>query len=185
MCASEQGCGAVAPRENFDSTHCPVAHGRSRVPGESENGRLKAFQMTTSRGAVAPHRLPAASGRDLHVRDSPLILGYARTLTAARHLQAELFPRSASGEPPHLGPLPRLELHLFSHLHLPSRGALLFFASGLRPQLQGSASARTTRPAGPHLGRRLVDAQIPPSCTLTAGRHRAASEWPRPACSSI
>ena len=153
--------------------------------GESENGRLTAALMTISRGAAAPRRLPAATGRDRHVRDSPWMLGYARTLTAARHLHAQLFLRSASGELPRLGPLPRLEVHLFSHGHLPTCGALLFFAFGLRPWPRISASTCTTRPAGPHLGRRLVDAQIPPSCTLTAARHRAASEWPRPACSSI
>jgi hypothetical protein len=48
--------------------------------GERKNGGLKALPMTTSRGAAAPHRLPAASGRDRHVRDSPVILGCARSL---------------------------------------------------------------------------------------------------------
>jgi hypothetical protein len=48
--------------------------------GESENGVLNSPPMTTSRGAAAPHRLPAASGRDRHVRDSPVILGCARSL---------------------------------------------------------------------------------------------------------
>ena len=57
--------------------------------------------MTTSRGAAAPHRLPAARGRDRHVRDSPWMLGYARTLTAARHLQAQLFFCAAPQESCH------------------------------------------------------------------------------------
>ena len=125
---------------------------------ESENGVLKALPMTTSRGAAAPHRLPAASGRDRHVRDSPWMLGYARTLTAARHLRAQLFLRSASGELPRLGPLPRPEVHLFSYLHLVTCGALLFSSCDLRPRLRSSAFTRTTRPAWPQLGYRLVDA---------------------------
>ena len=37
------------------------------------------------------------------------------------------------------------------------------------------------RPDWPQLGKRLVDAQMAPLCTLMAGRHRAASEWPSPA----
>ena len=41
---------------------------------ESENDGLKALPMTTSRGAAAPHTLPAASGRERHVRDSPVVL---------------------------------------------------------------------------------------------------------------
>ena len=153
--------------------------------GESENGRLTAALMTTSRGAAAPHRLPAASSRDRHVRDSPWMLGYARTLTAARHLQAQLFLRSASGELPRLGPLPRLELHLFSYLHLVTCGALLFSSCDLRPRSRSSASTRTTRPAWPQLGYRPVHAQISSFCTFMAGDQRAASEWPSPACSSI
>ena len=152
-------------------------------PGASENGRLKAFQITTSRGAAAPHRLPAASSRDRHVRDSPWMLGYARTLTAARHLHAQLFLRSASGELPRLGPLPRLEVHLFSYLHLVTCGALLFSSCDLRPRSRSSASTRTTRPAWPQLGYRLVHAQISSFCTFMAGGQRAASEWPSPACS--
>ena len=57
---------------------------------ESENGVLKALPMTTSRGAAAPHTLPAASGRERHVRDSPVVLGCARTLAAARQVPASL-----------------------------------------------------------------------------------------------
>ena len=64
--------------------------------GESENGVLNSPPMTTSRGAAAPHRLPAASGRDRHVRDSPVILGCARSIAAARHLQAWHLASSAS-----------------------------------------------------------------------------------------
>ena len=37
------------------------------------------------------------------------------------------------------------------------------------------------RPDWPQLGKCLVDAQMAPLCTLMAGRHRAASEWPSPA----
>ena len=121
--------------------------------GPSENGRCTACCVTSSRGAAAPHRLPAASGRDRHVRDSPWMLGYARTLTAARHLQARPFLRSASGElpVPRLGPLPRLEMHLFSYLHPVTCGALLFSSCDLRPRSRSSASTRTTRPAWPQL----------------------------------
>ena len=153
--------------------------------GPSENGRCAACSVTTSRGAAAPHRLPAASGRDRHVRDSPWMLGYARTLTAARHLRAQLFLRSASGELPRLGPLPRLEVHLFSYLHLVTCGALLFSSCDIRPRLRSSAFTRTTRPAWPQLGYRLVDAQISSFCTYMVGGQRAASEWPSPAPSSI
>ena len=153
--------------------------------GPSENGRCTACCVTSSRGAAAPHRLPAASGRDRHVRDLPWMLGYARTLTASGHLQAWHLACSTSGEPPRLGPLPRLEVHLFSHLHLPSCGALLSVASGSRPRPRSSVSTCTTRLGWLQLGRRPVGAQIPPSCTLIAGHHRAASEWPRPAGSSI
>ena len=160
---------------------CSVGEGS--VP--SENGRCAACSVTTSRGAAAPHRLPAASGRDRHVRDSPWMLGYARTLTAARHLRAQLFLRSASGELPRLGPLPRLEVHLFSYLHLVTCGALLFSSCDLRPRSRSSASTRTTRPAWPQLGYRLVHAQISSFCTFMAGGQRVASEWPSPACSSI
>ena len=95
---------------------------------ESENGVLKALPMTTSRGAAAPHTLPAASGRERHVRDSPVVLGCARTLAAARHLQAWHLACSASGELPQPGPLPRLGAQYLSHIHLPSCGALIFYS---------------------------------------------------------
>jgi hypothetical protein len=141
--------------------------------------------MTTSRGAAAPHTLPAASGREQHVRDSPVILGCARTLAAVRHLQAWHLASSASGEHPALEPLPRLGTQYLSHIHLPSCGALLFIPSGLRPWTRSWFSTCPKRPDWPQLGKRLVDAQMAPHCTVMAGRHRAASEWPSPACSCI
>ena len=153
--------------------------------GESENGRSAAYSVTTSRGGAAPRRLLTATGRSPHIRDSPWMLGYAQTLTAARHLQAQLLLRSASGELPRLGPLPRLEVHLFSYLHLVTCGALLFSSCSLRPRSRSSASTRTTRPAWPQPGYRLVHAQISSSCTFMAGGQRGVSEWPIPAHSSI
>jgi hypothetical protein len=141
--------------------------------------------MTTSRGAAAPHTLPAASGREQHVRDSPVILGCARTLAAVRHLQAWHLASSASGEHPALEPLPRLGTQYLSHIHLPSCGALLFIPYGLRPWTRSWFSTCPKRPDWPQLGKRLVDAQMAPHCTVMAGRHRAASEWPSPACSCI
>ena len=137
--------------------------------------------MTTSRGAAAPHRLPAASSRDQHVRDSPWMLGCARTLTAARHLQAQLLLRSASGELPRPGPLPQLGAQYLSHIHLPSCGALIFIPSGLRPWARSWFSTCSKRPDWPQLGKRLVDAQKCCFCTVMAGCHRAAREWPSPA----
>ena len=160
--------------------HCPPP---GSGPGPSENGRFAACSVTTSRGGAAPRRLLTATGHAVHIRDSPLILRYAQTLTAARHLQAQLLLRSASGELPRLGPLPRLEVHLFSYLHLVTCGALLFSSCDLRPRSRSSASTRTTRPAWPQLGYRLVHAQISSFCTFMAGGQRAASEWPSPAYS--
>ena len=153
--------------------------------GPSENGRSAAYSVTTSRGGAAPRRLLTATGRSPHIRDSPWMLGYAQTLTAARHLQAQLLLRSASGELPRLGPLPRPEVHLFSYLHLVTCGALLSSSCSLRPRSRSSASTRTTRPAWPQPSYRLVHAQISSVCTFMAGGHRAAGEWPSPARSSI
>ena len=83
--------------------------------------------MAASGGAAAPFRLPAASGRALHVRDSSSVLGYAGTPAAARLLQAWLFVRSASGDQPALGPLPRLQTGMFSLLPPPTCDALISF----------------------------------------------------------
>ena len=148
---------------------------------ESENDVLKALPMTTSRGAAAPHTLPAASGRERHVRDSPVVLGCARTLAAARHLQAWHLACSASGDLPQPGPLPRLGAQYLSHIHLPSCGALIFIPSGLRPWARSWFSTCSKRPDWPQLGKRLVDAQKCCFCTVMAGCHRAAREWPSPA----
>ena len=141
--------------------------------------------MTTSRGPAAPHTLPAASGRERHVRDSPVVLGCARNLATARHLQAWHLACSASGDLPQPGPLPRLGAQYLSHIHLPSCGALIFIPSGLRPWARSWFSTCSKRPDWPQLGKRLVDAQKCCFCTVMAGCHRAAGEWPRPARSSI
>ena len=120
--------------------------GSGPVPGE--NGVLKALPMTTSRGPAAPHTLPAASGRERHVRDSPVVLGCARNLAAARHLQAWHLACSASGDLPQPGPLalPRLGAQYLSHIHLPSCGALIFIPSGLRPWARSWFSTCSKRP---------------------------------------
>ena len=139
----------------------------------------------TSRGPAAPHTLPAVSGRERHVRDSPVVLGCARTLAAARHLQAWHLACSASGDLPQPGPLPRLGAQYLSHIHLPSCGALIFIPSGLRPWARSWFSTCSKRPDWPQLGKRLVDAQKCCFCTVMAGCQRAAGQQPSPACSSI
>ena len=139
--------------------------------------------MTTSRGpaALPTHCRPRAARR----RDSPVVLGCARNLAAARHLQAWHLACSASGDMPQPGPLPRLGAQYLSHIHLPSCGALIFIPSGLRPWARSWFSTCSKRPDWPQLGKRLMDAQKCCFCTVMTGCHRAAGEWPSPAHSSI
>ena len=70
------------------------------------------LDMNHLHGAAKPACVRQVGGHDRHVQDSLLISGYARTLTAARHLQVLHLLRSAPESSSVMGVVPRLETKL-------------------------------------------------------------------------